>query len=146
MYRMPTAAGNASGRQDRTAARGESMIPAKTDGGLLPECGREELLDLLLVDRLAAGRDRARGLAARVKRVLALVVLRLVRGGHDARADVCPRAVVQGLLLAPEDVRVRVFVEMGRELWRECQGLVRNITLGEYVRGRRGTVRPAQVC
>lgn len=122
------------------------MNTTDTSLGLLPERGREELLDLLLVDRLAAGRDRARGLAARVKRVLALVVLRLVRGGHDARADVRPRAVVQRLLLAPEDVRVRVFVEVGRELRCGCQALVRNVTYEQYVRGRRGTVRPAPVC
>ena len=82
----------------------------------LRERGREELLDLLLVNRLATGRDRTRGLAAGVQRVLALVVLRLVRGGQDTRADVRPRAVVERLLLTPEDVRVGVLVEMCREL------------------------------
>ena len=69
------------------------------------------------MDRLAAGRDGARGLAARVERVLALVVLRLVRRGLDAGADVGPRAVVEGLLLAPEDVRVGVLVEVRSNLF-----------------------------
>ena len=59
---------------------------------------------------LAAGGDGAGGLAPGVVRVLAPVVLRLVRGGQDARPDVRPRAVVQRLLLAPEDVGVRVGV------------------------------------
>ena len=83
---------------------------------LLAKRRREEMLDLLLVDRLATGRDGARRLAARVQRVLALVVLRLVRGSEDTRADVGPCAVVEWLLLAPEDVRVRVLVEVRGEL------------------------------
>ena len=82
----------------------------------LRERGREELLDLLLVNRLATGRNRARRLAAGVQRVLALVVLRLVRGGQDTRADVRPRAVVERLLLAPKDVRVGILVEVVSEL------------------------------
>ena len=68
------------------------------------------------MDRLAAGRDGARGLAARVKRVLALMVLGLVRGGQNARANVGPGAVVERLLLTPEDIRVGVLVEVGGEL------------------------------
>ena len=77
----------------------------------------KELLDLLLVNRLAASRDGARGFAARVERVLALVVHCLVRRGLDAGADVCPGAVVEGLLLAPQKVGVGVLVEVGRELF-----------------------------
>ena len=82
----------------------------------LPEGRREEALDLLLVHRLAAGRDGARGLAARVERVLALVVLRLVRGGEDAGRDIAPCTVVERLLLAPENVRVGVLVKVRRDL------------------------------
>ena len=82
----------------------------------LPEGRREEALDLLLVHRLAAGRDGARGLAARVERVLALVVLRLICGGEDAGRDIAPCTVVERLLLAPKNVRIRVLVEVGSDL------------------------------
>ena len=44
------------------------------------------------------------------------MVLCLVGGRLDARRDVRPRAVVQRLLLRPEQVRVRVLVEVRREL------------------------------
>ena len=54
---------------------------------------------MLELTYLAASSDGARRLAAGVERVLALVVLRLVRGGEDAGADVRPRAVVHRLLL-----------------------------------------------
>ena len=112
---------------------------------LLGERGREELLDLLLVDRLAAGRDGARGLAARVERVLALVVLRLVGRGLDARADVSPRAVVERLLLAPEDVRVGVLVEVGRDLERRfVRGIKQMQSMTRNIPGRRGTARSAR--
>ena len=112
----------------------------------LPERRREELFDLLLVDRLATSRDGARRLAAGVERVLALVVLGLVRGGHNARADVRPRAVVERLLLAPEQVRVGVFVKMGRQLYIRSQRIATGTDEAGYGRGRRGTERSAQPC
>lgn len=68
------------------------------------------------MDRLAASRDGARGLAASVERVLALVVLGLVGSSQDARADIGPGTVVERLLLAPKDVRVGILVEVGSEL------------------------------
>ena len=88
----------------------------QTHTSSLSEGSREELLNLLLVDGLATSCDGARRLAAGVERVLALVVLGLVGGSQDARADVSPRAVVEGLLLAPEDIRVGVFVKVRSEL------------------------------
>ena len=93
------------------------MVRAHKHTSSLSEGSREELLNLLLVDGLTTSRDRARRLAAGVERVLALVVLRLVRGGQDAGPDVGPRAVVERLLLAPEQIGVRVLVEMGCKLW-----------------------------
>ena len=83
---------------------------------LLGERGREELLNLLLVHRLATSRDGARRLAAGVERVLALVVLRLICGGEDTRRDIAPCTVVKRLLLAPENVRVGVLVKVRRDL------------------------------
>lgn len=83
---------------------------------LLGERGREELLNLLLVHRLATSRDGARRLAAGVERVLALVVLRLICGGEDAGRDIAPCTVVERLLLAPENVRVGVLVKVRRDL------------------------------
>ena len=83
---------------------------------------------------LAAGGDGAGGLAPGVVQVLAPVVLRLVRGGQDARPDVRPRAVVERLLLAPEDVGVRVRVQMRRDLKereRQRERLRRRILAGD---------------
>lgn len=71
---------------------------------------------MFLVDRLAASRNGTCRFAARVKRVLTLVVFSLVGGGEDAWADIGPGAVVERLLLTPQDVRIWVLVEVGSEL------------------------------
>ncbi len=92
------------------------MYDVSNPAHLLSERGREELLNLLLVDRLAASRDGARGFATRVQRVLALVVHSLVGGSEDAGRNIAPCAVVERLLLAPEDVGVGVLVEVRRNL------------------------------
>ena len=110
----------------------------------LSEGSREELLDLLLVDRLATSRDGARRLTSGVQRVLALVVLRLVRRGEDTGADVGPRAVVKRLLLAPEQVRVGVLVEVRGDLRYSEQARPIKPKESEDVRGRRGTARSAR--
>ena len=69
------------------------------------------------MDCLATSRDGARRLTSGVQRVLALVVLRLVCRGEDTGADVGPRAIVEGLLLAPDDgLGVGVVVEVVLEL------------------------------
>lgn len=65
---------------------------------------------------LAARCDGARRLAPGVERVLALVVHRLRRRGVDPRPDVAPRAVVQWLLLAPQQACVRVCVKVRGDL------------------------------
>ena len=112
---------------------------------LLRERGREELLDLLLVNRLATGRDRARRLAAGVQRVLALVVLRLVGRSEDAGRDVCPGTVVEGLLLAPEKVGVGVLVEVRGDL-QEIRSQRRRLLEAHdgNIPGRTGTARFAR--
>ena len=68
------------------------------------------------MDRLATSRDGARRLTAGVQRVLALVVLCLVRRGEDTGANIGPRAVVKRLLLTPENIRVRVLVKVRSDL------------------------------
>ena len=44
------------------------------------------------------------------------MVLGLVGGGLDAWANICPGTIVEGLLLTPEDISIRVLVEMGCKL------------------------------
>ena len=79
----------------------------------------EELFDLVLVRGLAASCNRRCRRTARVVRVFALVMLRAVCSGQDAGADVCPGAAVERLLLTPNQLRVRVLVEVRRELRRK---------------------------
>lgn len=43
------------------------------------------------------------------------MMLGLAGGGVDARADIAPRAIVERLLLAPEQAGVGVLVEMRRD-------------------------------
>jgi hypothetical protein len=65
--------------------------------------------------RLASRRHRARGITPSIDRRTALMMLRLVRDCLQAGRIVRPRSVVQRLLLAPQQVRVRVAVQMRSE-------------------------------
>jgi hypothetical protein len=121
----------------RATKRGSARVQKKAS--LTREIKRriDERLDLLFVLQLAARGDGARGLAPGVKRVLALVVLRLARRGVDARADVAPGAVVQRLLLAPEQAGVGILVEVGCNLGDMKWSALTASCLGERKKGRR---------
>ena len=49
------------------------------------------------------------------------MVLSVVRSSEDTRSDIGPRAVIEGLFLAPEKVGVGVLVEVGRELFGQAE-------------------------
>lgn len=96
------------------------MVPS---GGI--ERGVEELFDFLFVLGLASSSNGAGWSPSSIVRVLALVVLCLVGGSVDARADVAPCTVVHWLLLAPEKISVGVLIKVGcQEIIREGRNLL----------------------
>ena len=70
---------------------------------------------------LATGCNGASRVTAGVQRVLALVMLSLVGGSQNTRSNVSPGTVVEGLLLAPKKIGIRVLVKMRRYLQIDCQ-------------------------
>jgi len=62
---------------------------------------------------LAACCDRARWLTSGIQGVFPLVVLRFVRGSQNPGRDICPCPVIQGLLLTPQNISIRVLVKVG---------------------------------
>jgi hypothetical protein len=65
---------------------------------------------------LATGGDGAIWRTTSIGRIFAFVVSRLVGSREDAWANVSPSAVVERLLLAPEQLRVRVLIKVRSHL------------------------------
>jgi len=74
---------------------------------------------------LATRSNGACGLTASIVGVLSFVVLSPASSRVDARTDIAPGTIVQRFLLTPEEIGIRVFVEMrSNEVIREWRNLL----------------------